>query len=451
MATLDLPTKSRDGYKQLAHIGRGTYGDVFLCEHVESEDHKLKLLNVYATMSRMRCLTEVELLYQLPEHPNIVGFREAFWVQSPEGNQQVLALVLEHADGGDLEQYLRLSQVKEEDVRRIFLQLVQGVSHLHRNRVIHRDLKSSNVFLFKSGRVVLGDFGTSKLLQTTEPDQALEAQGLTSTVVGSPLYMSPELLEDESHGFATDIWSLGCVLYEMLSGGKAAFNAPSYPAVVFRITQGDYDPLDTGLVSLEVRDLVARMLQKDPKSRINITEVHQSPWLMVLTSTELRKIDSPLHQQSTQGVVTASNCQETIAGQQIPATSIVQSTQTSVLPPPAPIVNKIVEVSPPPAPQTRKAKASVWQTNNSRRKRKEADRFRNQVASPLIRLDEQPPPPPMLPSRANFSTGSTKPLKLHHLDHRNLPRQRTPDLEIRGVHITGTARRHHSALSAPEV
>ncbi|KAG3090026.1 hypothetical protein PI124_g17320 [Phytophthora idaei] len=452
MRTQDLPTKPRDGYKQLAHIGRGTYGDVFLCEHVETGDRvcvKETDLTFLSSDERMRCFTEVELLKQLPTHPNIVGFREAFWMQHLDETQQLLVLVLELADGGDLEQYLRGSSIKEEEARRIFLQIAQGVNHLHRHRVIHRDLKSGNVFLFGSGRVVLGDFGTSKLLPTTAgADQFLEAQGLTSTVVGSPLFMSPELLEGESHGFATDIWSLGCVLYEMLSGGKPAFCAPSYPAVVFRITQGEYDPLDTTLVSSEARDLVDKILRKDPKNRPNISEVLQLPWLQ---APNTRNEGSPADHLPAKGVITATNCQETIAGQQDMNSDVLESSilkhttlvAQSNTPPAAPIVNKIVEVSPPPVPQTVKAKLPTRQVDNSSRKRREADRFRGRVASPLIRLDEQPPPPPILPSKANFSTVSSIPFKHHHLQHH---RQTIPELEIRGVHITGTAR-HNSANS----
>ncbi|RLN95567.1 hypothetical protein BBJ28_00011425 [Nothophytophthora sp. Chile5] len=234
MPASDLPTKSRDEYKQLAHIGRGAYGDV----------------------SATRDREEMALM---------------------------LVLVLEHADAGDLEQYLRVRSdvpVHEAQARQLFRQIARGVSFLHTQHVVHRDLKSSNVFLFQSGRAVLGDFGTSKrLLQAAGSDAEAGDVSLTSTLVGSPLYMSPELLESEPHGLATDIWSLGCVLYELLSGGGPAFAAPSYPAVVFRVTQGTYDPLDANLVSSEALELVANMLQKTPQQRPTIEQVLRSPWL----------------------------------------------------------------------------------------------------------------------------------------------------------------------------
>lgn len=110
---------------------------------------------------------------------------------------------------------------------------------------------------------MIGDFGTSKLLSS--------ASALGSTLVGSPLNMSPEMLENEPHSFATDIWSLGCILYELLTG-QPAFAAPSYPAVVYKITQGTYPPLGA-TISLHVRELVARMLQKDQHARPTIHEI----------------------------------------------------------------------------------------------------------------------------------------------------------------------------------
>ncbi|OWZ06230.1 Protein kinase [Phytophthora megakarya] len=401
MATKDLPTKSRENYKQLAHIGRGAYGDV----SVSIELSCLGCPNVDTVLgvSILRCISEVTLLKQLPVHPNIVGFREAFWAQSSDASL-VLVLVLEHADDGDLEQYLRSlgdSFIREEEVRRIFIQLLQGVQHLHRHNVVHRDLKSSNVFRFRSGRFVLGDFGTSKELSSTGSEQEIESQRLTSTVVGSPLYMSPEQLEGEPHGFATDIWSLGCVLYEILSGGKPAFGAPSYPAVVFRITQGEYVPLDVPRVSSEACGLVASMLQKDPLNRPSITQVLQSPWFQGFNATEVMKEDTQaevssngageMESQATHTVPQALNVDD-------PNISLILPVGT--LPPPVPVVsiniNKNVKgsvskqniISPIPAPLHRKSKPPQRQVEHSQHHRK-TDQRQDREPSPLIWVCKQ--------------------------------------------------------------
>lgn len=138
-----------------------------------------------------------------------------------------------------------------------------GVDFLHRHNILHRDLKAKNIFLFHDGRAVIGDFGTSKTLAS--------ATGLGSTLVGSPLYMSPEIMENEPHSFATDVWSLGCILYELLSW-RSPFAAPSYPAVVLRITQGTYEPLESGITS-DTQALVAQMLQRDQYARPKIRDL----------------------------------------------------------------------------------------------------------------------------------------------------------------------------------
>ncbi|KAL3662191.1 hypothetical protein V7S43_012990 [Phytophthora oleae] len=430
MENANLPTKTRDEYNQLAHIGRGTYGDVFLCERVATGEQvcqKEMDLTFQSSEERKRCLNEVALLQLLPSHPNIVKLHDAFWAESHEESQQVLVLSLEHADGGDLGQYLRSSAIQEGKAREIFTQLAQGVDHLHRHRVIHRDLKCGNIFLFRSGRVVLGDFGTSKQFPPTSGSQKLGTEHLTSTVVGSPLYMSPEMLEGELHGFATDIWSLGCLLYEMLAG-KPAFGAPSYPAVVFRVIQGEYEPLNAA-VSSEAVELIARMLRKDPENRPSIVEVLQSTWLR------------PLHHLKDEKKEPGIDC-----------SAVVQPIESL---PPAPVerkVNKQTEVSapkqtffsPPPAPVKRMTTAPIRREVRSQKHCKEIGQLWR-VGSPLIRLDVQPPPPAVLPSRKHLSIPSTR------LQRQGIPAQPVLNFEVRGVHITGTTRCQTSApLSTPK-
>lgn len=203
---------------------------------------------------------------RLPRCPHIVGFHEAFWDSAPD---QTLLLVLEYGDAGDLEGLIQARQLheveplNEQEALQLFQQIAMGVQFLHSHNILHRDLKAKNVFLFANGRAVIGDFGTSKTLSS--------ASAFGSTLVGSPLYMSPEILEGEPHSFATDVWSLGCILYELLTL-TSPFAGPSYPAVVFKITQGSYAPLKSS-VSVSVRELVAQMLQKEQHERPTVEDI----------------------------------------------------------------------------------------------------------------------------------------------------------------------------------
>lgn len=395
-------------------------------------------LSFLSSEERNRCFVEVKVLQQLPAHSNIVGFREAFCTHDLDEGLHTLILVLEYVDGGDLAQCLRVSSMTEENARLLFTELVKGVSHLHRHHIVHRDLKSDNVFRFQSGRVVVGDFGTARqLLSTAGANQALKDQDFTSTVVGSPLYMSPELLEGKLHGFATDIWSLGCVLYELLSGGRPAFGAASYPGVVFRITRGQYDPLDAGQVSKEARDLVATMLEKEPQNRPSITKVLQSAWLETGAGTRLKNEDAFDPKLSPTPTVMPTKCQEKVA-EPYNSEIIAPGTFTTI-PPPAPIgiksADTSLEVTAP-----RNQKRVIRRNNYSLRKRNNL--LQSRVASPLIWLDEQPPPPPALPTRHSYAAALSMPFKHFHEQQRNLSEQPTTELEIRGVRLAGSVEPH---------
>lgn len=119
---------------------------------------------------------------------------------------------MEHADGGDLQ--TKIKKVKEENsyltedqVLNYFTQICLAIKHLHDRKILHRDLKSQNIFLTKSGIVKLGDFGIAKVLSHTKEN--------VQTIVGTPYYLSPEIVENKPYNYKSDIWSLGILLYEM--------------------------------------------------------------------------------------------------------------------------------------------------------------------------------------------------------------------------------------------
>eukprot|EP00854_Cymbomonas_tetramitiformis_P022692 gene22692-27392_t len=175
-------------------------------------------------------------------------------VDPDKGN--TLCIVMEYAEEGELHTLIKSKGEKEEyfpesQILAWFVQLCLALGHVHSRKILHRDLKSQNIFRTKNNILKLGDFGIAKVL-TSETQMA-------STAIGTPYYLSPEICEDKPYGTKSDIWALGCVLYELCSL-KRAFDGASLPALVLKILRGKYPPLP-GHYSKELRDLVCSLLQ----------------------------------------------------------------------------------------------------------------------------------------------------------------------------------------------
>ena len=167
---------------------------------------------------------EAEVLHQM-SHSNITMYVESF----VEGSK--LYIVMEHADGGDLSSHIsnkRKSGVRwsEEEVMRMFVQICLALNHVHEKNILHRDLKSQNIFLTSKGLVKLGDFGIAKVLDATD--------GQAQTQIGTPYYLSPEICDSRPYGRKSDVWSLGCILFELITL-ELPFQANSLPALIVKV------------------------------------------------------------------------------------------------------------------------------------------------------------------------------------------------------------------------
>jgi len=150
-----------------------------------------------------KAFQEVQLLRSL-DHPNIVRLYDS--VQE----KGVLYIVMECVDVGGLAERIRNRGAKpfsEDELLSIFVQMTLAVACIHEKKIVHRDIKPQNVFLTRVGVAKLGDFGVSRALEDT--------QDMCQTVIGTPYYLSPEVWTSAPRGSMTDIWSLGCILYEM--------------------------------------------------------------------------------------------------------------------------------------------------------------------------------------------------------------------------------------------
>ena len=249
-------------------LGRGSFGVVYaVSRKKDGRKYVIKQCQI-GRMSRAEqeeAIREVHLLASL-RHDYIVQYHDSFIGQGR------LNIVMELCPGGDLASKLaalrqRSQRLPEASVWRYLLQVVSALRFVHSRKILHRDLKAQNVFVGTDGNVRLGDFGVSKLLESTSD--------LARTKVGTPYFMSPELCESRPYSSKSDIWALGCLLYEMLAL-RPPFESDNIASLVLKIIRGRYEPV-CPTYSCDVTWLVARCLSHDPEGRPSAEQLLHIP------------------------------------------------------------------------------------------------------------------------------------------------------------------------------
>mmetsp|Transcript_14636 Transcript_14636/g.25721 ORF Transcript_14636/g.25721 Transcript_14636/m.25721 type:complete len:806 (-) Transcript_14636:19-2436(-) len=262
-----------DNYQVIREIGKGSFGRVYLVKHkVERKHYCMKTIKLegIAEGERKACQTEVKLLETMM-HPNIVGFKESFVAR----RGKLLCIIMTYCDGGDLSERLKQNGkrlFKEDQILHWFVQLALGLHFMHdmnEKCVLHRDLKTQNIFLLGNGRLVIGDLGISKVLD--------ETTDFTKTTIGTPYYMSPELYKSRPYNHKADVWALGCVLYEMTTL-KHAFTAKSLNGLMGKVVKGRYDPISKSY-SKNLSKLVDSMLALEPSRRPSLPDILSLPFI----------------------------------------------------------------------------------------------------------------------------------------------------------------------------
>uniref|UniRef100_A0A8C5LW78 non-specific serine/threonine protein kinase n=1 Tax=Leptobrachium leishanense TaxID=445787 RepID=A0A8C5LW78_9ANUR len=258
-----------DKYEIVRMIGEGAFGKAFLAKGKADHGHcVIKEINLTKMPLKEKEAShkEVTLLAKM-KHPNIVKF----FTSLEERNK--LYIVMEYCDGGDLMKRINGQRgvlFGEDQILSWFVQISLGLKHIHDRKVLHRDIKAQNIFLSGNGTVAkLGDFGIARVLNNT--------MELARTRVGTPYYLSPEICENQPYNNKTDIWSLGCVLYE-LCALKHPFEARSLHQLVVKICRGRFEPLSSKY-SYDLRSLILQLFKISPRDRPSINSILKKPFL----------------------------------------------------------------------------------------------------------------------------------------------------------------------------
>ena len=253
-----------NNFELISKLGEGSYSTVYKVRRKADLKmyalKKVKLKNL-SEKEKQNALNEIRILASI-KSDHIITYKEAFI----EEKEKILCLVTEFANKGDLFQkitYFKQMQksFEEKDIWNIFIQILQGLKCLHDHNILHRDLKSANIFLFNNNLAKIGDLNVSKVTKN----------GIGHTQTGTPYYASPEVWNDESYTNKSDIWSLGCVLYEMICL-TPPFKAESMDGLYHKIIKGKYNKIPEKYAK-ELNEVLKLLFNVNPKERPSCDEL----------------------------------------------------------------------------------------------------------------------------------------------------------------------------------
>ncbi|KAK9823005.1 hypothetical protein WJX81_005420 [Elliptochloris bilobata] len=261
-----------DKYMLGEELGRGAYGQVFKGMDTRTGDCvaiKQLSLGGMSQDNLAGIMGEIDLLKNL-NHPNIVKYVGSFKTRTH------LYIILEFMENGALSSVIKPSKFGAfpESLAAVYIaQVLQGLAYLHEQGVVHRDIKGANILTTKDGVVKLADFGVAAQLS----EEAGGDEELRLRVAGTPYWMAPEVIELTSVTAAADIWSVGCLAIELLTGQPPYFDLQPMSAL-FRIVQDEHPSLPEA-ISADMQDFLLACFQKDPQRRPGAAALLRHRWV----------------------------------------------------------------------------------------------------------------------------------------------------------------------------
>ena len=253
-------------------LGKGSFGSVYLVTRkADQKIYAIKtvILEKLNKKEQENSVNEVRILASV-NHPNVIGYKEAFW----NDKESSLNIVMEYADDGDLQ--TKIQKMKKEGgiftenlIWSYSIQMIEGLKALHDKKIMHRDLKSANIFLVKDNhQCKLGDMNVSKVIK----DKVL----LTQT--GTPYYASPEVWNDKPYSYKSDLWSIGCVIYE-LCALHPPFHGKDLDELYANVCKGKVKRINP-IYSDDLWKMIKMLLQVDVNKRVDCDTFLKSKLIM---------------------------------------------------------------------------------------------------------------------------------------------------------------------------
>ena len=239
-------------YKIIKLLGAGSYGSVYLAKskfsNNESEHVAIKKFQLHDKKAYLSFKNEIKIFKKI-KSDYLVKILDYY------RDSRYMYLVMEYAEKGDLEQYIRSAYKRKNKIDTKFIdtviyQITEGLNTLHKNNIIHRDIKSSNILVFNDNLVKITDFGVSKLLENNNL--------LANTSIGTPYYMSPELVNGTPYNYSVDFWAFGCLIYKMLTN-KYPFEANNIGALFYKIMKGKYN---LSKIPFKYKNIISKLLDE---------------------------------------------------------------------------------------------------------------------------------------------------------------------------------------------
>eukprot|EP00668_Euglena_longa_P034400 GGOE01044207.1.p1 GENE.GGOE01044207.1~~GGOE01044207.1.p1 ORF type:complete len:380 (-),score=59.92 GGOE01044207.1:565-1704(-) len=293
------PKPTKDDFEFIAQLGKGAFGKVVLVRKKDTgKEYAMKVVFKQNVLDhgRVQDLFSERSVLRRSKHPFIVKLEYTFQ------SEHKLFFVMEYLEGGDLDSLLNSVENKrfDEPTARFYAAEVwMALQYLHDNNIIYRDLKPENILLGSNSHACLSDFGLSKDFVDSGSG---DGQGRANSFVGSPFYVSPDVLRQKKYGKEVDWWSFGILLFRMLAGA-VPFKGSNIRAVFDSILHGSLHFSSYPWVSPQAQDLISRCLKKDEKQRITGPEIKEHPFFRGVDWDKLynKGVDPPVvHRLATE-------------------------------------------------------------------------------------------------------------------------------------------------------